>query len=152
MDKYRASLQFKDYIVHKATYVLNQNFERKSDKISIDYDIHANIEYGEDNNYVVLNVQMGDTEDASSPFYCEVEILGVFEYDGSDEFRESFFKVNATAVLFPYVRSLVSDLTSRSNLFPTYHLPLINIAKYINDKKNIEIIDGRDSSDIAPNK
>ncbi|WP_311468780.1 protein-export chaperone SecB [uncultured Abiotrophia sp.] len=152
MEKYRASLQFKDYIVHKAIYVLNPNFELKSDKISIDYDIHATIEYDDDDNYVVLSAQVGDIEDASSPFYCEVEIRGIFGYDGNDESRESFFKVNATAVLFPYVRSLVSDLTSRSNLFPTYHLPLINIAKYINDKKNIEIIDGRDSSDIAPNK
>ena len=78
MEKYRASLQFKDYIVHKAIYVLNPNFELKSDKISIDYDIHATIEYDDDDNYVVLSAQVGDIEDASSPFYCEVEIRGIF--------------------------------------------------------------------------
>ena len=58
-----------------------------------------------------------------------MKIEGVFEFDRdlTDEQRNSFFDVNAPAILLPFVRAYISSLTSLSG-FNHIILPTINFA------------------------
>lgn len=58
-----------------------------------------------------------------------VKANGIFEYDKDidEKTKESFFTLNAPAILFPYVRAYVSSLTALSGM-PPITLPTINLA------------------------
>lgn len=58
-----------------------------------------------------------------------LNIEGQFEFDKdlTDPVKESFFNVNAPAILFPYVRAYISTLTALSGINPII-LPTINLS------------------------
>jgi preprotein translocase subunit SecB len=58
-----------------------------------------------------------------------ISIVGFFEFDNDipPGLKDSFFKVNASAILFPYVRAYVSALTALSGISPIL-LPTLHIS------------------------
>lgn len=50
---------------------------------------------------------------------------------------KNMLALNGNAILFPYVRSLVSDITLRTNQFPAYILPTMNFVELLNKNDNI---------------
>nr|WP_278415790.1 protein-export chaperone SecB [Lactobacillus taiwanensis] len=44
----------------------------------------------------------------------------------------NFVKKTTVAILYPYIRQLISSLTQESNEYPSYILPTINVAKMLN--------------------
>jgi len=44
-------------------------------------------------------------------------------------------KKNATAILFPYLRMIVSQITGIDDEFPMLVLPTMNIEKFIEDRE-----------------
>jgi|SRR5690625_138856 len=144
MEQYEASFQLVDYIVNKAEYNLNSNFSPSEDSsLELDFDIEAIISYEDDQDFITLKSSVGDNENLNCPFIINVEITGIFEFDGDDHSRESFLKTSGTATLFPYLRSLISEMSSISNVFPTFRIPLINVMEYLQDKDRIIINDNR---------
>lgn len=142
MEKYSAKLSFIDYMVTKAMYCVNENYEpNDSGFLDVDFEVFATIDSSDgENNFVVLRALVGDENNKLCPFIIEVDITGKFEFEGSDKAKEEFLKSNAVAVLFPYLRSVVSDLSTKSNVFPQFKLPLINIAEYLKDLDRVNII------------
>ncbi|WP_162106043.1 protein-export chaperone SecB [Bacillus subtilis] len=73
----------------------------------------------------------------SNSFYLNCKVQGHFIFN-NDEFPEEekvkFFKVNGVSILFPYLRSLVSDLTSKGSEQPVI-LPTMNVAQMIKDQE-----------------
>ncbi len=67
-----------------------------------------------------------------SPFSLTVEMQGTFSVEKEEELDdlEEFCKLSAPSVMFPYIRSIISDLTSKS-AYPTLDLPLINMEKTV---------------------
>ncbi|WP_187331134.1 protein-export chaperone SecB, partial [Lactiplantibacillus plantarum] len=49
---------------------------------------------------------------------------------------DTLIKKNAVAILYPYVRSLVSGITNASNQFPALILPTINVAQLLDEQSN----------------
>jgi preprotein translocase subunit SecB len=47
----------------------------------------------------------------------------------------NYYKVNGVAILFPYLRSLISDMTSKGSETPII-LPTINVAAMLKDVEN----------------
>ena len=64
-----------------------------------------------------------------SPFCLTVEMRGIFSVKKEEQLNilEEFCKTNAPSIIFPYIRSIVSDITSRSS-FPTLNLPLVDMS------------------------
>jgi preprotein translocase subunit SecB len=86
-----------------------------------------------------LGIEFGDINTKEVPIYVKVRIIGVFvievlDQDITDEQIVSFYKVNGVTILFPYLRSLVSDLTSKGSE-PPIILPTINVAEMVKDIK-----------------
>lgn len=74
-----------------------------------------------------MDVKVSNTLNQFSVF---VSIIGTFEFDSDlvEEAKTRFFKINAPAILFPYIRAYISTLTSLSGMVPVI-LPTINMAE-----------------------
>ncbi|MBL3731782.1 protein-export chaperone SecB [Lysinibacillus sp. HST-98] len=137
-----AGIEFEDYIVSEASFKKNSNFEHSKD-VSLDTDIICNINIEREKTAdVILTCKIGDLKGVNSPFQVDVTIIGNFKYnkDASDGIAfENLLSPNAIAILYPYLRTTISTLTSLSNDFPTLNMPVINIAKMMEDHNLIEI-------------
>lgn len=62
--------------------------------------------------------------------------MGVFEFeDWEDDDKNGMAINNATAILFPYLRNLVSTVTLNGNV-PPYILPVMNIVELFKKQEN----------------
>ncbi len=53
---------------------------------------------------------------------------------------EDYLTTSAIAILFPYLRSVIADVTARSNEFPVLNLPVANISKMLVEQDAINYI------------
>ena len=67
----------------------------------------------------------------NAPFNMSVEIVGFFELEGDDDI--SHYEANAIAIMYPYLRAIISTYTSSANVMPVI-LPAININAVLNNK------------------
>jgi len=86
-----------------------------------------------------LENQEGERVEVAS---FETEITGLFKTDGkieSAELEEKLVKIQAPAILMPYLRGTVSSYLSNAG-FASVVLPLINVQKIANDSLGKESI------------
>lgn len=78
-------------------------------------------EYG-----VEMQVVFKDEPENRFPINLTIRITGLFEIEG-DDVKEinNFLKIQGVQIIFPYLRSMVSNITS-SALLPPIILPIIN--------------------------
>ncbi len=72
-----------------------------------------------------LDVELKDENDSLK---INIAVLGIFKFRQNVKLEtlENYFYVNAPAIMFPYVRSYISALTSLSGL-NVINLPLLNM-------------------------
>lgn len=141
-------LKFNDYIVDKIDISVSTEFlnEEKSD-VSIKPNFFAEIiRNNDDKAMVVLSF---DLENGSNnlPFEIHTSIVGLFELSSNEYTEEmyiSLLKNNAVAILFPYLRSLISDLTMKLNVSNTLVLPSMNIVELLKNNDNYKITNASD--------
>lgn len=131
-----SGLRFIDYIVNDIDYRTNQYFEEQN--VSVKFNLSRNVEYldDEDNTMLVSLIVsvFEDAEENNYPFSLKINMTGIFELDDIHESeRESFAEVNAVAILFPYIRSLISTITANVNV-PPLILPPINVVNLIKEE------------------
>ncbi|MPM22856.1 Protein-export protein SecB [bioreactor metagenome] len=99
------------------------------------------IQKGEGRYTLTLGVKIGSQDNEEKlPFVIEVKIEGEFLLQGIEN-ADAIMKVNATAIMFPYIRSTVSLITALMNIDPIV-LPTINLAQmFENEIKNSEDIE-----------
>jgi preprotein translocase subunit SecB len=134
-------LSFDDYHVIETVYkrVPNNDFQE-----SISPQFNVRIKYA-DKNYskasILLTIELGDKALKQNSVYVKAKIMGIFSLEvNTQEVEEdinSFYKINALAILYPYIRSLVSDLTGKGNEAPLI-LPPMNIIQMVEDKELVE--------------
>ncbi len=117
------------------------NFSVKKSLIEVNGEIkgNLNVEFNEsagindvEHNYLhTFDVIIKDENNALN---INVVAEGYFEFDSDidEQMKENFFKVNAPAILYPYVRAYISALTSLSG-YATITLPTLNIASRQNN-------------------
>ncbi|MGV3043501.1 protein-export chaperone SecB [Staphylococcus rostri] len=140
-----AAINFINYVVDTMHYRTNPEFDIENNKdITIDEDIDAHINIIDDEETAIITLRAKLDEKENVPFSFEVSIVGYFEFDEEEsdgiDFKD-LLKTNAVAILFPYLRAIVSELTGKSNRFPNYNMPVRNIAREMSKKNNIKIID-----------
>ena len=67
-----------------------------------------------------------DIVDNTAPFEMNLEIAGLFELvDGETKDIDSFMNNNAVSIIFPYLRSIISNVMS-SMMLPPIILPIVD--------------------------
>lgn len=141
-----ASMSFGNFNFSEISYRENKNLNIDNiEKFEVDSDFKATIGYKNDYAFIALKCTVGDTKE-NCPFIINIQLESYFEVEYDEDDKEdieevkNLLSVNAIAILYPYVRSLVSDLTSKANGFETYIMPIANISQYMKDNDKINII------------
>lgn len=133
MGEYKSVLKFEKYIVDEIHFKCNKNYEEPEDGISIKMQITPKVELNKEKMKVTLSCNIFDgAEENNYPFEMSISLTGMFSTQG--EKTEVFVK-NAIAILFPYIRAIVSTYTASANV-PPLILPAINVNKLIENTKN----------------
>lgn len=138
-----AVLQFRDYHVLESHYKFNPYQTEKDEE---NYKIKPKIFYKLETNpdrieeaIVYLGIELGDSSLKDLNFYTKVRISGYFEiHQASENMTEEdilgFYKLNAVAILFPYLRSIVSEISGKGSEGPII-LPTMNIVAMIEENQ-----------------
>lgn len=137
MENTKSDLIFEDYEVEKIEFYNNLNFDGK-DNINIDLDIDSSINFSDDNSGFLLKLSVKLFKDAvknNYPFSMNLSVIGIFKLDTKNKEKISTFaEVNGVAILFPYIRAIISTYTANANV-PPLILPPINVINYLKSKK-----------------
>lgn len=131
MGQIESVLKFNKYIVNNIIFKNNKDFEEHKD-LTIDLAIKHQVK--EDNGRMEVNLITSVFKNAKEnnyPFEIEVDITGYFEIKDKDDKID--FKPNAIAILYPYVRAIISNYTVNANVFPVI-IPAINVNKLIEEQ------------------
>lgn len=131
MDK-RGVITFLDYKVNNIEFKNNDDYN--GEEVDIDFDVSAHYHISDDGEemIVVLNTNIFEPKAGKIyPFRMSVEIEGYFRSNFGEEEQEiGKYGKNAVAILFPYVRALVSSFTANANVTPLI-LPTVNVNKLL---------------------
>jgi len=141
-NKIISSLRFSKYVVNNVQFIYNQNYKRADKILEIVFGIDHNIKYESGKMLTTLLIDIfPDMEKNNYPFYMHVELKGFFTIDG-DNFKS--FETSSIAILYPYLRALVSTYTANSNV-PTLILPPINVVAYLEDKNKTALLENKET-------
>lgn len=86
-------------------------------------------------NFVALSVKIESTEAEPKPFDINVTLVGIFEVeDVANDTEERKFVIEATKLLYPYLRSAVTNLTANAYVAPL-NLPIITTPIFPEDRE-----------------
>ena len=130
-------LNFRGYDVNNIIFNRNQVFF--DNKNLIDREIKLQFKYEteffsvNDTDFdILLGVKLSPAVDEILPFNLDIALTGHYSVD-KDAPRDIFIQ-NAIAILFPYLRTLVSNTTLNANITPLI-LPCVNINKMVSINK-----------------
>ena len=130
------SLSFKRYMVSKIDFQYNPDFSGGQGKMDINFGHSLTLK--EEQAQVALRCRLfSNAKREEKPFDLEVHLTGLFGYKG-DLAGEELKKVISSQglnILFPYMRALITSITSSSG-FPPIVLPLINVNQLVEKQKS----------------
>ncbi len=130
-----SSLKFLNYIVNNVTYKAS---EKINDNITwkLIFDIKNTTKVNNEKNKMCITLNVGVFKDVeNAPFHMEVEATGYFALEGNDDILK--YEANAIAIMYPYLRAIVSNYTASANISPVI-LPAINVNAMLTRKKEQE--------------
>lgn len=121
----KASFQFLESLVRKSVFMRTpSDYNRDEEKNVFDIKPYGVLDIEEKQFQLTLSVTLTDLEER---IYIEVDMMGLFQYEGDEEEIKPFIYMNASAILFPYVRAYITTLTANSGL-STVILPTMNLS------------------------
>lgn len=87
--------------------------------------------------FVSLTVKIENTPEAPKPFDLLVTMTGIFETDATDNEARKEAVVRATALLYPYLRSAITSLTTTALAAPIV-LPVMNGTLFPEDREQAD--------------
>ena len=135
MSSNRSVLRFDKYIGKSISFRANEKCYCMDDQVELDFDFDIRSSIEENKLIIELSsIIFPNAVTQNYPFEMEVVLKGFFSIDSADNNVDiSFFKTNAVAILFPYLRAIVSSYTANANIAPVI-LPAMNINEYIRKK------------------
>lgn len=132
MEKYNSVLKFNRYIVNEIRYKTNKEFKDSNEGTSVDINIIPKIDIKDnDMNITLVTNIFNNALENNYPFEMQIDITGNFSTEGDSPDK---FVRNAIAILYPYVRAIVSTYTAAANVNALI-LPAINVNKLIEDQE-----------------
>lgn len=135
----KSCLTLKNYIVKTINFSINEDFEfPENEPIKITPTFRRDIHKIDDDNVVVDLIFLIDNNNNDMPFSVHADIQGMFNLEKWEQPDQlPLITGNAVAILFPYLRTLVSMVTANANITP-YVLPVMNIAAMFEQSKDSE--------------
>lgn len=131
MEKYESILKFKKYEVNEIYFKRNMLYTPNEQRNPINLKIEPILEIKDNNMDITLEVIIyKNAVENNKPFEMKINITGYFIVEGNDPER---FKANAIAIMYPYIRAIVSTYTASANVTPLI-LPAINVNKLIEEQ------------------
>ena len=97
--------------------------------------LNVAIEKNGDKYTLLMKVEINNTNENPFPIDMKVVLSGTFEFlDANDEEIDHFMKKEAIQMMYPYLRSYVTNLSASSMISPII-LPIIDV-RNINIEKN----------------
>jgi len=133
-----AVIEFQGYRINKMSYTRNEDYDKYEDtELENEINFSINKLNHDKEASLIISLKAGDPENENSPFFIDVEIEGYYQFrieedEGNIGF-EQYLLTNGSAILYPYLRGIISMLTNQANEFPAYILPTINIGKFISE-------------------
>ena len=126
----RSVLSIKHFIFNSITF---ERIGFRNDSQELPTSFSVNVEKQGENNYIVtLDVNV----EKKGEFKTDISISGYCEIDDNHPQLDTILRVNAPAILFPYVRAQLSLLTAQPEMRPIV-LPVVNFQKiYEHSKEN----------------
>ena len=139
MQAKRSQLQFTGYQVKELHFEPKLQLNEEEKVIEYSPFFERNIrQVGETDYTLRLTVSIGEKDEI--PFIARVSIEGHFSMENVPNPQESM-KINATAILFPYLRASLTQLTALANLpplvIPTYNIVDMFTAKDLEDQAKV---------------
>lgn len=130
-------MTFLDFKVIDLSFSLNSQFKGKKG-ISFEHNIETGIGYNYDAVQRNLKVRLEvSVSGEKSPYHMKVKGIGAFEFEENQEqeFVKYIAGVNCPAIIYPYIRETIADITRRAG-FPPLHLQPVNFAKLYVDRSS----------------
>lgn len=130
LEKAKSILTLKRAVIDKL------NFERFSDDVTqIDEEGEINFHHSiEQQEQYTFRVSLGVSLMSKSKYNMEVQISGIFTMTEDSVLGKKILLNNTIAILFPYLRSQLTLLSSQPGFEPVI-LPVMNINALLNDEK-----------------
>lgn len=136
MDRNECKLQMNEL------YFSKYDFVQTREDNDTEYETSFQIEYAVNNQNaskfrIKINTRVKNKTDS---VLLNLETIGVFTVDKegvNDDIGDYLIKVNTVAIMFPFIRSQISLLTTQPGLEPIL-LPPININALMDSEKNVE--------------
>lgn len=124
--KYESPLKLKGINIVESNLKKEENI---SGELSLNLSIDRKVsKIGENNYKLFLNIKLNDSD---NKLVVEVKSISLFELEIDNI---DLIEKNGVAIIFPYLRSYLTLLTTQPGM-PPIVLPAINVIKLINDKK-----------------
>ncbi len=133
MDDVKSILTFHKFWV-ESLYFKHNSIYKPNQRPSLECKFHVSHNYDkDDDNKLLLSIKcelfQEDFTEEDNPFYLSLNVNGLFSVEddgiGDDLSKSKILKANSVAILFPYIRSIVSNITLTANVPPVI-LPPIN--------------------------
>ena len=126
MAEKKSVFQFKGYKIIESSIRLDQISE-PSPELNVSFNQTVGVNEGDHKVRLEMVCTIMDKNEALK---VVVKALGFFVFEDipSAEDKETFFRVSAPAILFPYIRAYITSLTALSGIKPVI-LPTLNLTK-----------------------
>ena len=133
MQGQNALLKLNNYKVETLEYKLNPSFIQTDNQLQIPFAYSSQIIDVDDDNFTVQLAAKISNE--NFPFEVSVTVSGDFFSERWKELNtKKDVELTVNQILFPYVRALISNITSAAGVNPII-LPIINVAELLKDNK-----------------
>ncbi len=125
-------LQFEGYQIEKIIY--EKNIET-SDENNINVEVSTGLNSERDKGKVELSINVLESNENRK---LEISLVGFFTFSNVDDNKKTeILAINGTAILYPYIRSVASMVTSQDSS-PAIILPTVNTINFFKNKSSNE--------------
>lgn len=141
MDKF----SFENLRLIESHFKLNTDFRHAKNEL-VEISCQISISHKKEDKTINVTVSVA-SPGKNQPFNFEVALTGGFKFTKLPPKKEleKIIHVNCAAIIFPYVRETIADLTRRANIPPFHMLPMNFVTLYedqissLNEKSNSQI-------------
>lgn len=129
-DKIESAFSVDNLILLESHFSRIQNVHFDED-VQTSVNVNADVSVQDKHITVILTAAIKQKYHEEEQLSCHVSMAGLFAAKGdneTDKDLEKFGKVNGAAIIFPYIREHISNLSLKAGL-PPLILPLLNFAK-----------------------
>jgi preprotein translocase subunit SecB len=127
------SMNVKEIRLESVFFQVNPQYKEKAGQEGFAYGLRIDTHLSKEGSslLVQLGVETPETENNPDyPFYFNLKFVGVFDFSAliDENSRRQIASINCPAIIYPYLRETLADLTRRAG-FPPLHLPVTNFQK-----------------------